>query len=128
MPFRVPHAVAVCVMITLASASVSAQDVDQLLLQDARSLFKTLPADFGSSDRPLDPARVALGKTLFFDPRWSGERNVSCSTCHNPALYGTDNLAKSIGVRGRRHARNAPSVLNVAGDVAANWRGDLKDV
>jgi cytochrome c peroxidase len=128
MPLRVPHAVAACAMLTLASVSASAQDADGLLLQDARSFFAKLPADFGGRDRPLDPSRVALGKALFFDPRWSVDRNVSCSSCHNPALYGADALAKSIGVRGRRHARNAPSVLNVAGDVAANWRGELRDV
>jgi cytochrome c peroxidase len=126
--FRVPLVITACAVLVLASASVLAQDADGLLLQDARSLFAKLPADFGGRERPLDPSRVALGKALFFDPRWSVDRNVSCSSCHNPALYGADALAKSIGVRGRRHARNAPSVLNVAGDLAANWRGDLRDV
>jgi cytochrome c peroxidase len=128
MAFRVVHAVGAGAMIAIASASLPAQNADGLLLQDARALFAKLPADFGGRDRPLDPARVALGKTLFFDPRWSVDRNVSCSSCHNPALYGADALAKSIGVRGRHHARNAPSVLNIAGDVAANWRGELRDV
>lgn len=105
-----------------------AQDPDRALLQDARSFFKKLPADFAESARSLAPERVALGKALFFDPRWSVDQNVSCSSCHNPAFYGADGLAKSIGVRGRRHARNAPSVLNIAGDLATNWRGDRKDV
>jgi cytochrome c peroxidase len=126
--FRVPLVITACAVLVLASASVLAQDADGLLLQDARSLFAKLPADFGGRERPLDPSRVALGKALFFDPRWSVDRNVSCSSCHNPALYGADAHAKSIGVRGRRHARNAPSVLNVAGDLAANWRADLRDV
>jgi cytochrome c peroxidase len=128
MAFRVAHAVGAGAMVAIASISSPAQNADGLLLQDARALFAKLPADFGGRDRPLDPARVALGKTLFFDPRWSVDRNVSCSSCHNPALYGADALAKSIGVRGRHHARNAPSVLNIAGDVAANWRGELRDV
>ncbi|UPJ50537.1 c-type cytochrome [Bradyrhizobium sp. 200] len=128
MQFWMPGVVAACAIAVLTSASLMAQDLDRALLQEARSLFKKLPHDFADSERPLAPERVVLGKMLFFDPRWSVDQNVSCSSCHNPALYGSDALTKSIGVRGRRHARNAPSALNIAGDFAANWRGDRKDV
>jgi cytochrome c peroxidase len=65
---------------------------------------------------------------LFFDPRLTIEGNVSCATCHQPALYGTDGLPKSIGVLHRQHVRNAPSVLNAALNVAEHWRGDRQNV
>jgi hypothetical protein len=51
---------------------------------------------------------------LFFDPRWTVEGNVSCATRHQPALYATDALTKSLGVQHRTHPRHAPTVLNAA--------------
>jgi cytochrome c peroxidase len=105
-----------------------AQDQKAALLQQARTLFERLPADYADPQHPATPERVKLGRALFFDPRWSVDRNVSCATCHQPALYGADALPKSIGVKGRQHLRNAPTVLNTAGHVSANWRGDRKDV
>ena len=44
-----------------------------------------------------NPALVELGKKLFFDPRLSRSGFVSCSSCHNLSLGGTDNLRTSIG-------------------------------
>jgi cytochrome c peroxidase len=116
------------VMLALTTFGALAQDQDALLLQQARALFKKLPTNFADAQHPITPERVELGKALFFDPRWSVDRNVSCATCHNPGLYGADALGKSIGVKGKQHPRNAPTVLNMAGHVSAHWRGDRKDV
>jgi len=115
-------------LVALTACTAPTQDVDTAQLQQARALFKKLPADFGDSEHPISPERVALGKALFFDPRWSVDRNVSCATCHRPALYGSDALNKSLGVRSQQHPRNAQTVLNASGDIAANWRGDRKSV
>jgi cytochrome c peroxidase len=105
-----------------------AQDQESTLLQQARALFEKLPTDFADAEHQTSPERVRLGKALFFDPRWSADRNVSCATCHQPSLYGADALPRSIGVKGKQHPRNAPTVLNTAGHVSANWRGERKDV
>src|SRR5262245_46388243 len=115
-------------VLALTTFGALAKNQDARLLQHVRALFKKLPADFADAQHPIAPERVELGKALFFDPRWSVDRNVSCATCHNPALYGTDALSKSIGVKGKQHPRNAPTVLNMAGHVSAHWRGDRKDV
>jgi cytochrome c peroxidase len=130
MPHELPRTVMLCVMIAFTASGMPAQDQgqDSVLLQQARAFFQKLQTDFGDPEHPITPERVALGKALFFDPRWSVDRNVSCATCHNPARYGGDALAKSIGVKGKQHPRNAPTVLNVAGHVSANWRGERKDV
>jgi cytochrome c peroxidase len=128
MACKLPRVVAVSAAIALTSFGTLAEDQDAGLLQQARTLFKMLPPDFADAQHPIDPERVALGKTLFFDPRWSVDGNVSCATCHNPALYGTDGLSRSIGVKGKQHPRNAPTVLNVAGHISAHWRGERKDV
>ena len=101
---------------------------DAPLLKQAQSLFKPLPSASGTPDMAGFPARVALGRMLFFDPRWTLEGNVSCATCHQPALYGTDALAKSIGVQHRRHRRNSPTVLNAGLNFIQHWSGDRQDL
>jgi cytochrome c peroxidase len=115
--------------IALASlATWAANSADQTLLQQARTLFKALPRNMGTAAYPVTPELVSLGRMLFFDPRISLDGTVSCSRCHQPALYGTDGLAKSIGVEDRKNPRNAPTVLNAALQFAAHWRGDRTNV
>lgn len=47
------------------------------------------------------PARhVALGEALFYDPILSGNRNISCATCHHPSQATGDGLSLSIGQGG----------------------------
>jgi cytochrome c peroxidase len=47
---------------------------------------------------PLEsPALVALGQSLFFDKILSGNKNISCSTCHAPAFATGDGLPLSLG-------------------------------
>src|SRR5687768_7708862 len=65
------------------------------------------------ADNPQTADKVALGKLLFFDPRLSGNDQVSCSTCHQPGKGMGDGLARSFGVSGEL-ARNAMTVWNVA--------------
>ena len=44
-----------------------------------------------------DPARVKLGQLLFYDPILSGNRQVSCATCHHPRFGTSDGLSLSLG-------------------------------
>ena len=46
-----------------------------------------------------DPARVELGKKLWFEPRLSRSGFISCNSCHNLSMGGTDNIRTSIGDR-----------------------------
>ncbi len=48
----------------------------------------------------VNPSRIMLGRLLFFDPILSGERDVSCATCHHPAFGFADGRAVSAGVGG----------------------------
>jgi len=50
------------------------------------------------------PAAQALGATLFFDHRLSGDGKVSCSTCHKIERHFQDDLprAKAVGTNNRR--------------------------
>lgn len=108
----------------LLAMTVQAQGAEPSLMAKARHLFNPLPQDMATKEFPIAPARVALGRKLFFDPRLSLDGTVSCATCHRPGLYGTDALAKSIGVEHRLNARNAPTVLNAALQFKAHWIGD----
>ncbi len=47
-----------------------------------------------------DPALVALGRVLMFDKVLSGNRDVSCATCHDPANHSSDAQSLSIGTGG----------------------------
>jgi cytochrome c peroxidase len=44
-----------------------------------------------------DPALVDLGRSLFFDKILSGNRDVSCSSCHKPSTGTGDGLSLAIG-------------------------------
>ncbi|MEM9317503.1 MAG: cytochrome c peroxidase [Pseudomonadota bacterium] len=50
--------------------------------------------------RAVDPAMAALGQLLFYDPILSGNRNISCATCHHPSLGTADGIALSLGEGG----------------------------
>ena len=90
----------------------------------ALPLVAAAPANNASS-----PEKIALGRALFWDPVLSGEKDVSCATCHHPATGYADALDLSIGANGqglgaaRRFRtpndlpfvkRNSPTVLNAA--------------
>jgi len=77
-----------------------------------------------------DPARVELGRKLFFDPRLSRSGFISCNSCHNLSLGGSDNLRTSVGHHWQKGPINSPTVLNSSMNVAQFWDGrarDLKD-
>jgi cytochrome c peroxidase len=69
------------------------------------------------------PARVALGHKLFFDPRLSGDGNMSCATCHNPGLGWSDGLPTARGVKSAVLGRASPTVLNTGYNSIQMWDG-----
>jgi len=74
------------------------------------------------SNRVADDRRAAeLGHKLFFDPRLSGNGNVSCAVCHQPARRFTDGLPKgrAIGLS----KRNTPSIVGTAYSPWLFWDG-----
>ena len=83
---------------------------------------------------PIEPAKVErpllveLGKKLFFDPRLSKSGFISCNSCHNLSMGGTDNLKSSIGHNWKRGPINAPTVLNSSMNLAQFWDGRAKDL
>ena len=75
-----------------------------------------------------NPALVELGKQLYFDPRLSKSGFISCNSCHNPSMGGTDNIKTSIGHNWQEGPINAPTVLNSSLNVAQFWDGRAADL
>lgn len=74
-------------------------------------------------DNPINKDKVALGRTLFFDPRLSINDSVSCATCHSPQLAFSDSRQVSLGVELRAGDRNAPTIINRAFSREQFWDG-----
>lgn len=73
------------------------------------------------------PAMIALGQSLFFDKRLSGDESRSCATCHQPGRYFTDGLARSIALDGESSVpRNAPTLLYASFQHRQFWDGRVK--
>lgn len=83
----------------------------------------TVPAP---ADNQINPARIELGKALFFDPRLSGSNWISCATCHNPALAWSDGLPTAIGNGQHALARATPTILNTGYNPFQMWDGRAK--
>jgi len=101
---------------------------DADLLKAAQAAFQPLPKDMATPEFPIPPARVELGRNLFFEARVSADGTVSCSRCHLSQLYATDGLPKARGAHDKLNPRNAPTVLNAALQFKEHWRGDRENV
>jgi cytochrome c peroxidase len=75
-----------------------------------------------------NPAMTELGKLLYFDPRLSKSGFISCNSCHNLSMGGSDNLKTSIGHNWQKGPINAPTVLNSSMNLAQFWDGRAKDL
>ena len=57
--------------------------------------------------------KVALGRTLFFDPILSSNNERACASCHHPDKAFTDGMAKSFAFNHEGFIqRNAPTLVN----------------
>jgi cytochrome c peroxidase len=74
-------------------------------------------------DNPQTPAKIALGKELFFEDRLSADNTKDCATCHEPQKGFTDQLPTSMGIHSQFGQRNAPTVLNSLFNTTQFWDG-----
>lgn len=103
------------------------------------ALVRQLAAGRGIVPLPRRPhvrrELVELGQALAFDPILSGNKNISCMTCHMPAFATGDGKSLSVGEGGfgfgprREHPsgvfipRNAPPMFNMAAMKHLFWDG-----
>jgi cytochrome c peroxidase len=99
------------------------------LMARAKQQFQPIPtAPPEIPGNPASPAKVELGKMLYFDPRLSASHVISCNSCHNIGLGGADAESTSVGHRWQHGGRNAPTVLNAVFNKAQFWDGRAKDL
>ena len=84
-------AISIVIMSTLAMKYAHDVDIDRSLLPDPVS-----DADYYDNGAAPEE-KVELGRMLFFDKVISGNKNISCATCHHPQLGTTDGLALPLG-------------------------------
>ena len=114
---------------TMASVCMSTAAMSDDLRTKAAEVIKPLPSTIPAvADNPITPAKIDLGKALFFDPRMSASGVFSCNSCHNLATGGDDNLETSIGHGWQKGPRNAPTALNAVFNEAQFWDGRAPDL
>jgi cytochrome c peroxidase len=74
-------------------------------------------------DNPTNPAKVELGKYLFYDPRLSTSGQVACASCHDPQLGWGDGKRVAFGHDRKLGARNAMTIWNTAYYTSLFWDG-----
>jgi len=113
----------------LALAPLAAQADD--LRKDALSVSAPIEAAAAAQavkNNEVTPAKVELGRELFFDPRLSKSQLISCASCHNLSLGGADTGSTSVGHGWQRGPRRAPSVLNAVFNAQQFWDGRAEDL
>lgn len=76
------------------------------------------------TDNPQTPAKIELGRKLFYDKRLSADNTLSCSDCHIQAFaFSNAGNKVSVGIRGQKGTRNAPSLGNVGYRRSFFWEG-----
>ncbi len=102
--------------------------ISGLLISQVAQAASQEPIQPIAAAKVSNPALVELGKKLYFDPRLSKSGFISCNSCHNLSMGGTDNIKTSIGHNWNEGPINAPTVLNSSLNVAQFWDGRAADL
>jgi cytochrome c peroxidase len=122
---RRPFAFSLIVMLLATGTAQAADD----LLTAARARFQPVPLKAPElPGNPTTPARLELGRMLYFDPRVSAGRPGSCNSCHNVGLAGADGRETAIGHSWQKGGRNVPTVFNAVFNTARFWDGRAQDL
>ncbi|WP_423065363.1 cytochrome-c peroxidase [Devosia sp. CN2-171] len=87
----------------------------KLIVSLSLSALPLLPSD-PSNGVGDDPAAAALGRSLFFDTRLSGNGKVACASCHLPERQFQDGTPLATGM-GQTNRRTMP----IAGTAYSPW-------
>src|ERR1700741_5043639 len=74
-------------------------------------------------ENPMTPEKIALGKKLFWDKRWSRSGTVACVSCHQPDHGWTDSQRFSTNFAGQPTARRTPTIVNRLFSDRQLWTG-----
>jgi cytochrome c peroxidase len=119
--------VALVCELALAATQGNAQADDRTLYtaDELAAIYRHSPLGKPAADPTNaaadDPAGAVLGQRLFYDMRLSGNGQIACATCHQPARTFTDGrpVAQALGTG----TRNTPTLLNAAFATWFFWDG-----
>ncbi len=106
-----------------ARAGDASDEINPRLLRRFAALRPRLDEGAAPGD-----AMIQLGRMLFYEPRLSSTGDISCNSCHALDKFGVDGKKFSIGAKGQKGGRNAPTVFNAAGHFQQFWDGRAADV
>ncbi|HEC74877.1 MAG TPA: tryptophan tryptophylquinone biosynthesis enzyme MauG [Methylophaga aminisulfidivorans] len=112
-------------MLACTVFSVHASLADDKITQSDYQRPEAVPAP---ESNPLTEEKTALGKTLFFDPRLSRDKSMSCATCHSPDQRWSDGRVVPLGSEELSQPRRTPTVMNSAWLKALMWDGRAKSL
>jgi cytochrome c peroxidase len=75
------------------------------------------------ADNPLTPAKVDLGRRLFFDARLSADGSLACVSCHLPDQGWATHTPLSPAYPTHMERRLSPTLINVAYNPVLLWDG-----
>jgi cytochrome c peroxidase len=75
------------------------------------------------ADNPLTREGIALGESLFHDPRLSINNSQSCASCHDRSTAFSDSRRVSLGAEGQVGKRQSMPLFNLAWAKAFFWDG-----
>ncbi|MBI1853308.1 MAG: hypothetical protein HYR85_23465 [Planctomycetes bacterium] len=125
-------------IVSLAAAGAALMFA-QATIANTGTPFNAVPVP---ADNPQNPAKIQLGKELFWDVRTSSDDTVACGSCHTPEaggshplslnvlaknpgkdeLFGTaDDVFGSIGIHGQTTGRQAPNFMNTQFQANQFW-------
>jgi cytochrome c peroxidase len=73
-----------------------------------------------------DPRVLALGESLFADPRLSADGARSCASCHDTRTNGADGRVRSSIPTGSSPPFNTPTIFNAALSYRLGWEGQFR--
>ncbi len=85
-------------------------------------------APLPSEGPAVDPARAALGRSLWREPLMSHDGRVVCNDCHELARAGTDGRARSALAGRPEGGINVPSIYNLAYTFRFSWSGRFERI
>lgn len=131
---RMRRPLALGVTVAIVFAACSGPSSTDLELRRTLELHGVEPLVIAARSEAL----VALGESLFFDKELSGNRDISCASCHHPTLATGDGLSLPIGTGGvglgserllgegrNLVPRNSPEIFNrgASGFTTMFWDG-----
>jgi cytochrome c peroxidase len=114
---------------SLLAADTGADPSTTALRAKAKELLGPIPDRMPGGEADT-PARVELGRKLYFEKKLSIDNTLSCNSCHRIDEFrgGVDNEPTSPGFKAQRGDRNSPTTLNAGFHFAQFWDGRAENL